>query len=248
VKLFEVTVTSPDGTTKTFTTSDPSFKLSTQPSKQYKVSLVAVGQGDTRSQATVFTYSPVASVFSVLEQPFENRKATMVSWQPSVIDPNQRFSVTVNGKFVCKNIRATQCVVGRVLTAKDRVVVSSNGSQVAARIDDSKLKFAGAIDFVPNTATLSAGAKTALVAAAKKLRASGFMKVVVTGHANPVANVPLYISSRLAAQRASKVAAELRRLLPNVKVIAVNRSIFTPIKSGAVSTVQNIRAEVYGTN
>ncbi|MEN9715147.1 MAG: hypothetical protein RJA35_614, partial [Actinomycetota bacterium] len=171
-----------------------------------------------------------------------------VSWQPSVLDPAQKFSVTVNGKVVCKNIKATECVVGRILTAKDVVLVTINGKQVAASIDDAKLKYTGTVDFVPYTATLAPGAKTALVATAKKLLAAGFKKVVVTGHANPVANVPLYISSKLAAQRATVVAAALRKLLPNLTVIAVNRSIYTPIKSGATSTVQNIRAEVYGTN
>jgi flagellar motor protein MotB len=210
-KLFEISVTAPDGKVTTFTTGDRNFKISTIPGKEYKISVVAIGQGDVRSQAALFTYSPVAPIFSVLEQPFENRNATLVSWQPSVLDPAQRFTLSVNGKVICKNIRETQCVVGRVLTAKDVVVVTVNGISTQGSVDDSKLKYAGTVEFVPNTATLAPGAKTALLATAKKLKAAGFKKIVVTGHANTVANVPLYISSKIAAQRALLVASALRK-------------------------------------
>jgi outer membrane protein OmpA-like peptidoglycan-associated protein len=114
-------------------------------------------------------------------------------------------------------------------------------------IDDRKLVYQAEVSFVPNTTILSAGATAAIKANAVQLKKARFTKVVVTGHANPVDGVPIKISDKLANERALVIALQLKKLLPGVKVVAVGRSVFSPAKPGATSSLGNIRAEVYGT-
>jgi outer membrane protein OmpA-like peptidoglycan-associated protein len=246
-KLYKVVVTPNKGVVQTFTTGERKLDLNLLGGRKYEATITAIGEGDGASQPAVVNINPVGAVTSVVATPFAKKKQTLVSWKPFEVKAGAKYVVKVDGKTVCTG-SLTSCVVPRVLNAKNDVVVSVvGGSATAVDIDDRKLVYQAEVSFVPNTTTLSAGATAAIKANAAKLKKAGFTKVVVTGHANPVDGIPIKISDKLANERALVIALQLKKLLPGVKIVAVGRSVFSPAKPGAASSLGNIRAEIYGT-
>jgi outer membrane protein OmpA-like peptidoglycan-associated protein len=246
-KLYKVVVTPNKGVTQTFTTGERKLDLTLLGGRKYEATITAIGEGDGASQPAVVDINPAGAVTSVVATPFAKKKQTLVSWKPFEVKQNAKYVVKVDGKVACTG-QLTSCVIPRVLNAKNDVVVSVvGGGATAVDIDDRKLVYQAEVSFVPNTTILSAGAAAIIKANAVKLKKAGFTKVVVTGHANPVDGVPIKISDKLANERALVIALQLKKLLPGVKVVAVGRSVFSPAKPGATSSLGNIRAEIYGT-
>jgi outer membrane protein OmpA-like peptidoglycan-associated protein len=246
-KLYKIVVTPNKGAVQTFTTGERKLDLNLLGGRKYEATITAIGEGDGASQPAVIDINQAGAVTSVVATPFAKKKQTLVSWKPFEVKPGAKYVVEVDGKAVCTG-QLTSCVVPRVLTAKNDVVVSVvGGSATAVDIDDRKLVYQAEVGFVPNTTILSAGAAATIKANAAKLKKAGFTKVVVTGHANPVDGIPIKISDKLANERALVIALQLKKLLPGVKIVAVGRSVFSPAKPGATSSLGNIRAEVYGT-
>jgi outer membrane protein OmpA-like peptidoglycan-associated protein len=246
-KLYKIVVTPNKGAVQTFTTGERKLDLNLLGGRKYEATITAIGEGDGASQPAVIDINQAGAVTSVVATPFAKKKQTLVSWKPFEVKPGAKYVVEVDGKAVCTG-QLTSCVVPRVLTAKNDVVVSVvGGSATAVDIDDRKLVYQAEVGFVPNTTILSAGAAATIKANAAKLKKAGFTKVVVTGHANPVDGIPIKISDKLANERALVIALQLKKLLPGVKIVAVGRSVFSPAKPGATSSLGNIRAEIYGT-
>ncbi len=246
-KLYKVVVKPNKGETQTLTTFETKLDLAVLGGRKYEVTVTAVGEGDGASQPAVIDLNPAGAVTSVVATPFAKKKQTLVSWKPFEVKAGAKYVVKVDGKQVCLG-SLTSCVVPRVLTSKNDVVVSVvGGSATAVDIDDRKLVFESQVGFVPNTTILEAGAVASIKANALNMKKAGFTKVVVTGHANPVDGVPLKISEKLANERALVIAKQLKKLLPGVRIVAIGRSVFSPAKSGAAQSIGNIRAEIYGT-
>ena len=246
-KLYKIVVTPNKGSVQTFTTGETKLDLAVLGGRKYDVTVTAIGEGDGASQPAMIDLNPTGAVTSVVATPFAKKKQTLVSWKPLEVKANAKYVVKVDGKVVCTG-KLTSCVVARVLTAKNDVVVSVvGGAATAVDIEDNKLVYQTEVTFLPNTTVLSAGASAAIKASAAKLKKAGYTKVVVTGHANPVDGVPIAVSDKLANQRALLIATQLKKLLPGVRVVAVGRSVFSPAKPGAANSLSNIRAEIYGT-
>jgi outer membrane protein OmpA-like peptidoglycan-associated protein len=246
-KLYKIVVTPNKGAAQTFTTGETKLALNLLGGRKYEATITAVGEGDGASEPAVVNINPAGAVTSVVATPFAKKKQTLVSWKPFEVKPGAKYVVRVDGKQACLG-SLTSCVVPRVLTAKNEVVVSVvGGSATAVDIDDRKLVYQAEVTFVPNTKILSPGATAVIKANAAQLKKARFTKVVVTGHANPVDGIPIKISDKLANERALVIALQLKKLLPGVKIVAVGRSVFSPAKPGAASSLGNIRAEIYGT-
>jgi outer membrane protein OmpA-like peptidoglycan-associated protein len=246
-KLYKVVVTPDKGAAQIFTTGETKFDLGVLGGRKYAVTVTAIGEGDGASQPAMIAVNPTGAVTSVVATPFAKKKQTLVSWKPLEVKANAKYVVRVDGKVACTG-QLTSCVVPRVLTAKNDVVVSVvGGAATAVDIEDNKLVYQTEVTFVPNTTALSAGAADSIKVTAANLKKAGYTKVVVTGHANPVNGVPIAISDKLANERALLIATQLKKLLPGVRVVAVGRSVFSPAKPGAANSLSNIRAEIYGT-
>ena len=246
-KLYKIVVTPNKGAVQTFTTGETKLDLAVLGGRKYDVTVTAIGEGDGASQPAMIDLNPTGAVTSVVATPFAKKKQTLVSWKPLEVKANAKYVVKVDGKVVCTG-KLTSCVVTRVLTAKNDVVVSVvGGAATAVDIEDNKLVYQAEVTFLPNTTVLSAGATASIKASAAKLKKAGYTKVVVTGHANPVDGVPIAVSDKLANERALLIATQLKKLLPGVRVVAVGRSVFSPAKQGAANSISNIRAEIYGT-
>ena len=246
-KLYKIVVTPNKGAVQTFTTGETKLDLAVLGGRKYDVTVTAIGEGDGASQPAMVDLNPTGAVTSVVATPFAKKKQTLVSWKPLEVKANAKYVVKVDGKVVCTG-KLTSCVVPRVLTGKNDVVVSVvGGAATAVDIEDNKLVYQTEVTFLPNTTVLSAGASAAIKASAAQLKKAGYTKVVVTGHANPVDGVPIAVSDKLANQRALLIATQLKKLLPGVRVVAVGRSVFSPAKPGAAKSLSNIRAEIYGT-
>jgi outer membrane protein OmpA-like peptidoglycan-associated protein len=151
--------------------------------------------------------------------------------------------VFVNGKQVCST-KINSCTVKRQLLPNDSIrVVSSDGATSPSKHFFDKFSFTGELNFVPNSAKPAANFEVQLKRLVAQLKAGGFKKVVVTGHANLLGSKPTANSSRLATARGAVVAKRLKAMLPGVEILVVNRSVFSPLV--AANSTKNIRAEVY---
>jgi outer membrane protein OmpA-like peptidoglycan-associated protein len=245
-KLYKVTLTPTVGAPIVYTTGDRKIDIGVLAGAKYGVNVVAVGEGDTNSPATLIDLRLNTAVASVVATPFAAKKETLISWKSTVISSTTKYLVRVDGKIVCTGT-ATTCIVKKVLTSKNLITVAvDGGAKTAVAIDDKKLVFESRVTFAPNSVTLSAAAVVALKQTATDLKKAKFTKIVVTGHANPVDGVPIAVSEKIANQRALAIVKVLQKLLPGVKIVAVGRSVFAPAGSKADQSLSNMRAEIYG--
>ena len=154
--------------------------------------------------------------------------------------------VYVNGKQACQT-KILSCTVKTELRPNDAIrVVSSDGASSPSTHFFDPFAFTGELSFVPNSAKPAANFDRQFKSLVASLKAGGYKKVVVTGHANLLGNKPTANSTKLATARGEFVAKKLRLALPGVEILVVNRSVFSPLFSG--SNLRNIRAEVYAVN
>jgi outer membrane protein OmpA-like peptidoglycan-associated protein len=245
-KLYKVTLTQGTATPISYVTGDRMIDLGVLAGLKFAVSVVAVGEGDTVSPATMINLNLNTAVASVIATPFAAKKETLITWKTTVVNPSTKYIVRIDGKIVCTGT-ATTCIVKKVLTSKNLVTVAVvGGAKTAVAIDDKKLVLEGRVTFAPNSVTLSSAALAIIKDTAADLKKAKFTKVVVTGHANPVDGVPISVSEKIANQRALAIVSALRKLLPGVQIVAVGRSVFAPANAKADSSISNMRAEIYG--
>jgi len=207
-----------------------------------RITVIALGEGGSETSATAFNVTSKTTIGAATVRYATRDSKTLISF-PVKAKSGTAFKVFVNGKQVCST-KINSCTVKRQLLPNDSIrVVSSDGATSPSTHLFDKFSFTGELNFVPNSAKPAANFEVQLKRLVAQLKAGGFKKVVVTGHANLLGSKPTANSSRLATARGAVVAKRLKAMLPGVEILVVNRSVFSPLV--AANSTKNIRAEVY---
>ena len=207
-----------------------------------RITVITLGEGGSETAATSFNVTAKTTIGAATVRYATRDAKTLISF-PAKAAPGTIFKVFVNGKQVCAT-KITSCVSKRQILPYDSIkVVSSDGATSPSTHFFDKFSFTGELNFVPNSAQPSANFEAQLKRLVAQLKAGGFKKVVVTGHANLLGSKPTINSSRLATARGALVAKRLKAMLPGVEILVVNRSVFSPVVQA--SSAKNIRTEVY---
>ena len=210
-----------------------------------KIVVHSLGEGGAENASSAFSFTAKTTIGAPTVRFATRDSKTLISF-PARAVPGTSFKVYVNGKLVCQT-KILSCTVKTELRPNDAIrVVSSDGASSPSTHFFDPFAFTGELSFVPNSAKPAANFDRQFKSLVASLKAGGYKKVVVTGHANLLGNKPTANSTKLATARGEFVAKKLRLALPGVEILVVNRSVFSPLFSG--SNLRNIRAEVYAVN
>jgi outer membrane protein OmpA-like peptidoglycan-associated protein len=209
------------------------------------VSIFSVGEGGAEVKAGESQVSPNTVIGAVTARKGTSQSKTLISFN-AASEGSPTYKVYLNGKFVCAT-KLTSCTTGRKVGPLDKLKVTSSDGAVSPLTNYFEaLSFTGQVTFQPNTARPGPGFTATLNKIVADLKKSKFTNVVVTGHANQVGTFQTASAKRLARLRGEYVAAQLRKLLPGVNVVSVDRGVESSLVRG--NNLRNIRAEIYGTN
>ena len=209
-----------------------------------KVSLFTVGEGGKEVSAGYAIVSSRTVLGAVTARHATRSGSSLISFNAESTG-RPTYKVYVNGKLVCST-KKTSCSIKQRVGALDKLqVVSNDGAESATTNYFEAISFSGQVSFRPNTVTPAADFTRELKKIAADIKKKKFKRVVVTGHANQVGAVQTASAARLAKLRGEYTAERLRKLLPGVTVVSVDRGVESPLVQR--SSTRNIRAEIYAT-
>ena len=207
-----------------------------------RVTLYTVGENGKEVSSGYYVVSSQTTVGAVTARHATRTGSSLISFNAES-SGKPTYKVYVNGKWVCST-KNTSCTIKKRVGPLDKLrVVSNDGAESATTNYFEAISFQGEVSFRPNTVSPAGGFTKSLNKIVADVRKNKYTNVVVTGHANQVGKVQTAADVRLARLRGEYVAQRLRKLLPGVTVVSVDRGGASPLVSR--NSTLNIRAEVY---